>query len=273
MPGAHATITFTSDYGLADPFVGVCHAVMARIAPHARVIDLTHGVARHDVVAGAVALADCAPYLPAGVHLAVVDPGVGSDRGAVAVTAGRHVLVGPDNGLLLPAAARLGGADGAWELVSPAYRLDPLSATFHGRDVFAPAAAHLARGVPPTELGPPRDPAGLVRVDLPDTRWEDGRVAGSVVGVDGFGNVALSVLGEDLAAAGLAVGQRVTVATGGDGEPVPATVARTFADAAHGGLALLVDSAGRAALVVNGGAAARLLDAQPGTAVTVSRAP
>lgn len=269
MPGARATITFISDYGLVDPFVGVCHAVMARIAPHVPVVDLTHGVARHDVAGGAMALADCAPYLPRGVHLAVVDPGVGTDRGAVALTAGAHVLVGPDNGLLLPAAERLGGVDGAWELVTPAYRLDPLSATFHGRDVFAPAAAHLARGVPPTELGPPRDPVGLVRLDLPAARRGEGRVEGEVVGVDGFGNVALSVLGEDLDAVGLEAGDPVAVAVGD--ASATATVAHAFGDVADGVLVVLVDSTGRAALAVNGGDAAGLLDARPGLTVAVQR--
>ncbi|MEX2621264.1 MAG: SAM-dependent chlorinase/fluorinase [Egibacteraceae bacterium] len=271
MPGAHATITFLSDYGLADPFVGVCHAVMARIAPHARVVDLTHGVARHDVTGGATALADCAPYLPRGVHLAVVDPGVGTDRRAVALTAGGHVLVGPDNGLLLPAAERLGGVDGAWELVTPAYRLEPLSATFHGRDVFAPAAAHLARGVPPAELGPGRDPVGLVRLDLPGATQGDGRLQATVVGVDGFGNVALSALGEDLAEVGMEAGDTVAVEVGAGS--TTATVATAFAEVPDDVLVLLVDSTGRAALAVNGGDAASLLGAHPGAAVAVTRTP
>lgn len=271
MPGARATITFISDYGLTDPFVGICHAVMARIAPHVQVIDLTHGVTRHDVTGGALALADCAPYLPRGVHLAVVDPGVGTERRAVALTAGQHVLVGPDNGLLLPAAERLGGVDGAWELVTPAYRLEPLSATFHGRDVFAPAAAHLARGVPPTELGPARDPVGLTRLDLPGARRDEGRLEAAVVGVDGFGNVALSALGEDLAAVGLDAGDTVAVEVGGGS--TTATVARAFADVPDDVLALLVDSTGRVALAVNGGDAARLLDAHPGSAVAIIRTP
>lgn len=280
MPLRTSTITFSSDYGLADPFVGVCHAVIARIAPDARVIDLTHGIARHDVAAGAVTLADCAPYLPAGVHLAVVDPGVGTTRGAVAVAAGEHVLVGPDNGLLVPAADRLGGIDGAWELAVPAYRLEPVSATFHGRDVFAPAAAHLARGVPPDELGPARDPVDLTRLDLPVPELRDGWLAGTVVGVDGFGNAALDVRGEDLAAAGLHPGDTVAVGTGPDAPQAPAkpptavaaTVAQTFADVPAGALALLVDSFGRAALARNGGDAARTLGVRAGTPVTVSRA-
>ncbi|HVM00022.1 MAG TPA: SAM-dependent chlorinase/fluorinase [Egibacteraceae bacterium] len=269
MPAARAIITFTSDYGLRDPFVGVCRAVVARIAPHARLIDLCHGIPRHDVVAGALTLADCAGYLPPGVHLAVVDPGVGTTREAVAVAAGDHLLVGPDNGLLVPAAERLGGARAAWALTRGAYRLEPVSATFHGRDVFAPAAAHLACGVAPDELGPPRDPAGLVRPDLP-APWRDaGRVEGVVVLVDGFGNASLNVSGDDLAAAGLRVGDRVAVAVGR--RSAVATVSRTFADVAEGALAVLLDSFGRVALAVNGGDAAAALGATRGTRVSLAR--
>lgn len=269
MPSSPATITFASDYGLADVFVGVCHAVIARIAPAARVIDLAHGIPRHDVAGGALLLADCAPYLPAGVHLAVVDPGVGTGRGAVAVAVGEHLLVGPDNGLLVPAAERLGGLDGVWELAAPAYRVHPVSATFHGRDIFAPAAAHLARGVPPSDLGPPRDPAGLVRLDLPAPRVADGRVEGEVVIVDGFGNAALNVSGADLEAAGLRPGDPVTVDAGE--ASADATVAVAFADVAPGALAAVVDSFDRAALAVNAGDAAALLGVRPGGRVALTR--
>ena len=271
MPAARTAITFTSDYGLADPFVGVCHAVMARIAPHVQVIDLAHGISRHDVQAGALTLADAVPYLPEGVHLAVVDPGVGTDRGAVAVKAGEHLLVGPDNGLLLAAAERAGGIDAAWELANPAYRLEPVSATFHGRDVFAPAAAHLAAGIPPGALGPVRDPAGLVRLDLPRASHGEGTVGGQVALVDGFGNAALSLTRSDLQRLGLRAGDRVTVAVGD--ERAEATVAVAFADVPDGGLVVLIDSFRRVALAVNGGDAASLLGARPGTPVRLMRPP
>lgn len=271
MPAARATITFTSDYGLADPFVGVCHAVMARIAPHVQVIDLAHGIGRHDVHAGALTLSDTIPYLPAGVHLAVVDPGVGTDRGAVAVKAGEHLLVGPDNGLLLAAAERAGGIEAAWELANPTYRLEPVSATFHGRDIFAPAAAHLAAGIPPGALGPARDPAGLVRLDLPRTTYGEGTVRGQVALVDGFGNAALTLTASDLQVLGLRASDRVTVVLGD--ERAEATVAVAFADVPGGELAVLVDSFRRVALAVNGGDAAGLLGARPGTPVTLTRRP
>lgn len=271
MPAGGTTITFLSDFGLSDPFVGVCHAVIARLAPSATVIDLTHGVSPRDVQAAAVTLADCIGYLPTGVHLAVVDPGVGTARAGVVVEAGGHLLVGPDNGLLVPAAERLGGVGGLWELKAPAYRLAPVSKTFHGRDVFAPAAAHLASGVAPAALGPARDLGDLVRLTLPSPLSSEDQVSGEVVLVDRFGNAALNVLESDLAAAGLQEGDRIAVRA--DSGSADATVAGTFADVAAGELAVLVDSFGRAALAVNGGDAAELLSAQHGTHITLSRRP
>ena len=155
MPGmaGYDWITFTSDYGLEDNFVGVCHGVMARVAPRARVIDVSHGVGAQDVRQGALVLEQAVPFLPRAVHLAVVDPGVGSGRGMVAVGGGQ-LLVGPDNGLLVWAAEALGGVERVHALEEPAYRLAPVSATFHGRDVFAPAAAHLAAGSNRARWGP-----------------------------------------------------------------------------------------------------------------------
>src|SRR5437763_6013657 len=160
-------ITFLTDFGLQDDFVGTCHGVMKRIAPEAEIIDITHGIEPQRVLQGALVLANTLPYMPEGVHLAVVDPGVGSDRRSVALR-GRdgRLYVGPDNGLLVVAAERLRGIDEAWELANPAFRLEPVSHTFHGRDVFSPAAAHLAAGIEPAELGPPLDPGSLVRPNL-----------------------------------------------------------------------------------------------------------
>ena len=267
----HDLITFASDYGLTDPFAGVCHAVIARLAPNARVIDLTHGIARHDVRCGALTLADCVAYLPPAVHLAVVDPGVGTDRRAVVVRSGDHLLVGPDNGLLVPAAERLGGPVEAWQLSEPAYRLQPVSSTFHGRDVFAPAAAHLARGTAPSSLGPRLDPAGLVTLDLPVPLRTDGQLSGEVVIVDGFGNAALNLHADDLDGSGLVRGARVALRV--DDTHADATVVEAFGEVPSGEVAVLVDSFGRVALAVNGGDAARLLGAAPGTPVTVSRRP
>src|SRR5262249_39533656 len=170
-------ITFLSDFGLQDDFVGTCHGVIATIAPDARVIDVTHGVRPGHVLQGALVLANTVPYMPSGVHLAVVDPGVGSSRRPLALRdrEGR-LYVGPDNGLLLPAAERFGGVTEAHELASAEYSVQPVSRTFHGRDLFAPAAAHLAAGVALEELGPPVDPDELVRVDLPKPEVGQNRI-------------------------------------------------------------------------------------------------
>lgn len=272
MPTASDWICFTTDYGLADPFVGVCHGVIARIAPQARVIDVSHGIARGDVGGGALVLADCVGYLPVGVHLAVVDPGVGTDRRAVAVRAADgQLLVGPDNGLLPPAADRLGGPVAAWELTDADHRVQPVSRTFHGRDIFAPAAAHLAAGTPPERLGPECDPTGLVRLEQASPLTADGQLAGEVVTVDIFGNAALNLDADQLGDAGLSTGDHVVVRV--NDTHADATVASAFADVAEGELAVLVDSFRRTTLAVNRGDAARRLHLRPGTQVTVSRRP
>ena len=170
-------ITFLTDFGLQDDFVGTCHGVIKRIAPEAQIIDITHGIPPQAVLQGALVLANTLPYMPVGVHLAVVDPGVGSHRRPLALRdAEGRLYVGPDNGLLLPAAERAGITD-AHELANPAYALETISRTFHGRDLFAPAAAHLARGVAIGELGPPIDPEALVRLELPEPSFGDGVVA------------------------------------------------------------------------------------------------
>jgi hypothetical protein len=258
-------ITFTSDYGLEDHFVGVCHGVMARVAPGARVLDVSHAVAAQDVRQGAVVLAQAVPYLPRAVHLAVVDPGVGTGRGMVAVEAGGQVLVGPDNGLLVWAAEALGGADRVHAIENPRFRLAPVSRTFHGRDVFAPAAAHLAVGVDPAELGPELDPEGLVRLERPAVRAGAGRVAGRVVAVDHFGNLALDLGRLDLEAAGAAAGDPVEVRAGGRGHR--ATVAETFASVPAGELVVHEDSFGSLAVAVNLGRAADRLGVGAGDPV------
>ncbi len=174
IPSALVVITFLSDYGTADDFVGVCHAVMARIAPDVRVVDLSHGIARHDLRTGALVLRRTLPFAAPGVHLAVIDPEVGGTRRAVAVRCAEEdrLLVGPDNGLLLPAAERFGGVAEVVEISTSPCRLLPVSATFHGRDLFAPVGAHLAGGVELAETGDPLDPAELVALDLPTARLE-----------------------------------------------------------------------------------------------------
>jgi S-adenosylmethionine hydrolase len=273
MPGmaGYDWITFTSDYGLEDHFVGVCHGVMARVAPGARVLDVSHAVGAQDVRQGALLLAQAVPFLPRAVHLAVVDPGVGTGRAMVAVEAGGQVLVGPDNGLLAWAAEALGGVTRAVALDNPAYRLAPVSRTFHGRDVFAPAAAHIAAGVDVGELGPEVDPGGLVRLEREVARLDEGKALASVVAVDHFGNLALGLGREDLERAGVAVGDQVEVRAGG--RAYRAVVGETFASVAAGELVLHQDSFGSLAVAVNQGRAADRLGAGAGDPVEILRAP
>jgi S-adenosylmethionine hydrolase len=271
MPGmaGYEWITFTSDYGLEDHFVGVCHGVMARVAPAVRVIDVSHAVAAQDVRHGALVLAQAVPYLPRAVHLGWFYRGGGTGGGAVAVAAGGQVLVGPDNGLLVWAAEALGGVERAHALENPAYRLEPVSRTFHGRDVFAPAAAHLAAGVAPGELGPELDPGRLVRLERPGPRVDGDRVRARVVAVDHFGNLALDLRRQDLERVGVAAGDPVEVRVGGRAHRL--AFGETFASVPAGDLVLHEDSFGSLAVAVNRGRAAERLAARPGDPVEVAR--
>jgi hypothetical protein len=264
-------ITFTSDYGLEDNFVGVCHGVMARIAPHARVIDLSHAIPPQDVRHGATVLAQSVPFLPEAVHLAVVDPTVGTQRGLVAVEAGGHALVGPDNGLLIWAAEKLGGIGRAHTLQNPSYRLEPVSRTFHGRDVLAPAAAHIAAGADLAELGPAVDPEGLVRLTPLVARVDDDQIHGNVLLVDHFGNITLNVSREELERVGVAIGDRVEVRIGGQTQRLP--FEETFSSVPAGRLVLHEDSSRLIAVAVNQGRAAERFEARSGDPVVVARVP
>ena len=258
-------ISFTTDYGIDDGFVGVCEGVVARIAPTQRVIHISHTVPPQDVRRGAAVLAQAVPYLPPSVHVAVVDPGVGTDRRGIVLVSAHGVLVGPDNGLLVPAAELLGGVREAHELVEPAYRLSTVSATFHGRDVFAPAAAHLAVGVPAHQFGPAVDPGALVRLPEPETFVEPGKLTTEIRYIDTFGNIQLAATGADLDASGAGLG--TTAHANMNGRSVKATVGRTFADTILDGLIVYVDSGGRVALAVNGGSAAGDFDVRVGDPV------
>jgi S-adenosylmethionine hydrolase len=258
-------ITFLSDYGLADEFVGVVHGVIAQLCPDARVIDLGHGVPRQDVLAGALALERALPYVPAGVHLAVVDPEVGARRRAVALrVADEHrLLVGPDNGLLMAAAERFGGVVEAVEVSRSPWRLEPVSATFHGRDVFAPVAARLAAGEPLAAAGEPMDPAELVPLERPRARLEgDGTILVHAVATDGFGNVLLNLAHDDLAAAPLRIGRELRVVVGD--RQHAARCVRTFADVGPGDLLVYEDASRTVAIAVNSGDAAEMLGVRPG---------
>jgi S-adenosylmethionine hydrolase len=261
-------ITFLSDFGLRDDFVGVCHGVIRRIAPEVAVIDITHGIPPQQVLQGALVLAKTVPYMPEGVQLAVVDPGVGTDRkGLVLRDRSGRLFVGPDNGLLVPAADAGGGIAEAYELTSPEYALPSVSRTFHGRDVFAPAAAHLALGVEPSSFGPPLDVAGLVRLDVPEPEVGTGRITATVLYVDSFGNVQLNLSNEHLDDVGIQPGAGVEVALGPD--RYYATAARTFADARQGDLIVYVDAYRNVSLAISGGDAATLLGSKPGDRVRI----
>jgi S-adenosylmethionine hydrolase len=252
-------ITFLSDYGLADDFVGICHGVIATACPQARIIDLTHGIARHDVRSGAIVLAEAIPYVPVGVHLAVVDPDVGAQRRAVAFRTGDgRRFVGPDNGLLMVAADAAGGIVEAVDIAQSSFRLKPVSATFHGRDIFAPVAAALARGATLSDAGAPLDAANLVVLTLPAAQIRDGAVVAHVRYVDRFGNLQLNVGHEDLAQSGLRLGHAATIEPG-DGSAHSVHYVRTFADAVPEELLLYEDAHRRLAVAVNHGDAAKRL--------------
>lgn len=263
-------VVFLSDYGLDDEFVGVCHGVIARVAPDIRVIDLTHGIPAHDVSLAALVLAQSVRFMPAEVvYLAVVDPGVGTARRSVAVeTASGAALVGPDNGLLSLAWEELGGAVRAAEITSTDVILQPVSRTFHGRDVFAPAAANLAAGGALEDLGPQVATTELVALRRPVPAVALGRVHCTVLSVDRFGNLQLACTREDLARAGL--GDAAALDVHADLASALARRAETFADVPAGDLALIVDSRGWLAIALNGGNAAAGLGVGPRDALTLT---
>jgi S-adenosylmethionine hydrolase len=245
-------ISFLSDFGTGST-PAVCRGVMWSIAPDARLLDLTHDVRQFAIRDGAFLLSRAVGYLPVGVHLAVVDPGVGTARRPVVIRAARgDLLVGPDNGLLLPAARELGGATSAWEITNSDLCLAPVSSTFHGRDLFAPVAAHLAGGVDPSLVGPVAEVASLVDLRLPGAIVGDGGLDSAVLFIDRYGNARLAGQPADLAAIGgaLTAGRpfRVTVgerrldvpwhATFGEVEPGSALL---YEDADYGGLGIAVN--------------------------------
>ena len=263
-------ITFLTDFGLQDDFVGTCHGVIKRIAPEAEVIDITHGIPRQRVLQGALVLRNTLAYMPVGVHLAVIDPGVGGSRRALALRDGEgRLYVGPDNGLLLPAAERFGGVAAAHELANSDYALQPVSRTFHGRDLFAPAAAHLANGVELGELGPPVAAETLARLDIPQPEIGHGEAQASVLYVDRYGNVQLNLDREHMELVEISPGTRVELDC--KGERYYAVAARTFADARPGDILLYEDSYRNIAIAINGGDAAEMLAARAGDRISLKR--
>lgn len=291
-PSRFGCLTLTTDYGYGSGFVGTLHAVAFGIAPSVRVIDLDHDVPAHDVRLGALRLERFMRVAPRGVHVGVVDPGVGGTRRPLAIEIGGHAFVGPDNGLLVwaaeacaPAGMRgaaagvggvsVGGAAGvdgmrAVVLDRADYWLEHRSSTFDGRDIFVPAAAHLARGATLNQVGTEIDPMTLVRLERPIVRVRGGRETDlEVLQVDRFGNVQLSGDSRTVTALGLRTGDRVEVSTTRS-SPVPATYVTTFSDVSQGTAAVLIDSDGCLALSVNCGRADVLLDTET-QIVTIKR--
>jgi len=236
--------------------------VIRRIAPDVPIVDVSHGITRHGIRHGALVLAASLPYMPLGVHVAVVDPQVGTERRAVALRcADGRLLVGPDNGVLSLAWERAGGVEEAVDVSRSPHRLEPVSATFHGRDVFAPVAAHLAAGAPLGDAGDPLDAAELVALDLPSPRVEDGSVLAHALVVDRFGNASLDLRHEHLLQLGLTIGSQVSIQANGSRKE--AKFVQTFADVAPGELLLYEDAWGAVALAVNRGDAAAELGLGP----------
>lgn len=249
-------ITFLSDYGLEDEFVGVCHGVILKIAPHIRIVDIHHNILRQDIRHGAIVLQQAVRFMPAAVHLAVVDPSVGSNRRSICIETPHAVFIGPDNGLLIPASESSGGVVAAHEIVEERYLQTPISRTFQGRDVFAPAAAHVASGVEPSELGPEIDAADLVSLEIPEAWVHDDHLHAEVLQVDRFGNLQLNFDRSHLEKLG-EHGERFEVRIEGHRLDVPLGMA--FADVEPGEYVVIEDSYGYLSLAINkGDAAARL---------------
>jgi S-adenosylmethionine hydrolase len=255
-------VTLLTDYGRDDDFVGVCHGVIRSIDPDAQIVDITHGIRRYAVRQGAIVLRNTLPYMPVGVHVAVVDPQVGTERRAVALRTGDgRILVGPDNGVLSLAWKRCGGTEMAVDVTRSPHRLEPVSATFHGRDIFAPVAARLASGAELADAGDPVEPDALAAVDLPKPRREEGGIVAHALVLDRFGNAGLNVDHDDLAGSGITLGGAVELEVGG--ERYLATYAQTFADVKPGELIVYEDAYRTLAVAINRGDAAATLALRP----------
>ncbi len=266
-------MSFLTDYGTADEFVGVVKSVIRDLAPHVGVIDLTHEIAPFDVRAGSLALARCIGYVAGGVVLAVVDPGVGTSRRAIAieVAGGAGVVIGPDNGLLAPAVAMAGGAERAFELTNPEFQLEAAGATFAGRDIFAPAAAHVCNGVDLAEFGPEVDPILLLPGTIPLPREDGDALVTEVLWVDRFGNCQLNVGPDDLLATW---GSSLQLQIGRPSDPGGVTVRRavratSFAELSGGAVGLVLDSYGMLAISLDQRSAAEELGLGAGDQVAL----
>jgi S-adenosylmethionine hydrolase len=271
-------ISLLTDFGARDPSAAILHGVILSIAPEATIVDISHEVRKFAIRDGAILLWCALPYLPVGAHVAVVDPGVGTERRPIALRAKRgDVLIGPDNGLLMAGAERLGGVTEARLLEAEAYRLPVISSSFHGRDIFAPAAAHLAAGVAFEALGSAVDPASLVPSPIADPVVEPGLLRSSIVYIDTFGNIKLAGLRSDLEAAigPLKPGDRLELEFAADGDH-PKHIDHlqwrtTFGEAQPQEILLYEDSYGRICLAENQGNAAADLELSDDRKVTIRR--
>ncbi len=265
MGRTYDTVSFLSDFGHQDEFVGVVKSVIRGLASHATVVDLTHGVAAHDVRAGSLALARAVPYVASGVVLAIVDPGVGTDRRAIAVevAGGEGVFVGPDNGLLAAAVALTGGAERCVALSNPAYQLEAMGGTFAGRDIFGPAAGHLCAGLDIEELGDRINPFSLRPGMIPISREEDGALLAEVLWIDSYGNVQLNVDADELTPYGDPV--RITYA---DKSRVVRRAA-AYAAVSPGEVGIVIDAYGLVSLAADRSSAAETLRLRPGDNVQI----
>ena len=272
MATAYRFVTFLSDYGLEDEFVGVCRGVIKRYAPDVEIIDIAHGIPPQDIAAGATVLAQAVRFMPPAVHLAVVDPGVGTKRRAIAVVSKTGPpLVGPDNGLLWLAAEALGGANSAYAIENEGLFLENTGRTFNGRDIFAPVAARLALGMPVEEVGPPIPIDDIVRLEVPEAHVHDDHVHARVVQCDHFGNLQLNCVREDIESIGALIGDAVEIRLGARAYQVD--YAQAFSEVAVGKLVLLEDSHRSIALAVNQGDARQRLEAKRGDPVIIARVP
>jgi S-adenosyl-L-methionine hydrolase (adenosine-forming) len=274
-PEQRPFVSMLTDWGLRDPYAAICHGVVLNIIPEALIVDITHEIEKYNIRHGALMLWCALPYLPIGAHMAVIDPGVGTRRRPIAIeTARGDLLVGPDNGLLIPGAERLGGIMRVHMIENIQYRLPILTSTFHGRDLFAPAAAHLALGVPLHAIGPEIDATELVQIDWPPVVVRSGELESTVIYTDTFGNMKLTGVTADLldAIEGLEHGELLEVRFSDHAEPVTMPWAPTFGDVAAGSYLLYEDSYGRLCIAQNQGDAATSLRVPEGSQIKVRRA-
>ncbi len=268
MPVPEYVVTLTSDFGGTEEWVGAVKGVILTINPDAIIVDISHEIPPYDIGKGAFVLVAAVPHLPVGVHLAVVDPGVGTRRLAIAIrTARGDLLVGPDNGLLIPAAQRLGGVDEVYFLQNQEFFRTPVHPTFHARDIFAPVVAHLSLGVDPEEIGFPMDSDDLVPAPWGRACEGEGALYATVMDIDRFGSLRLNAYPDQVEKLGYSEGDKVIMDVGEEG--LEAALASTFGEVEAGEKLLFEDSSGVMALGINGGSLARVTGSQPGDIVII----